>query len=151
MKRLDVWIDGCCEPRNPGGTAAYGVVVKEDGKTIHQEGKIVGSGAGISNNVGEYSGLLAYLNWLIKSYPADDVYSLVHSDSKLLICQMAGEWRVKAGLYVPYYKKARKLIENNQLHIGFVWVPREQNQEADDLSKAPLKAAGIKFRIQPEG
>lgn len=60
MKRLEVFIDGCCEPVNPGGTAAYGVVVKCEGKVLFSEGKIVGSGNGISNNVAEYSGLLAF-------------------------------------------------------------------------------------------
>lgn len=60
------FIDGACEPVNPGGTASYGVVVKSDGVTIFTDSAVVGSGLAISNNVAEYSGLLAFLKWYIE-------------------------------------------------------------------------------------
>lgn len=84
-------------------------------------------------------------------YPdLESVFALVHSDSKLLVYQMNGRWQAKQGAYIPYYRKCEEYIRIKGMRIGFTWVPREQNQEADDVSKAPLKAAGVKFRIQPD-
>ena len=44
MTKLEVWIDGACEPINPGGTASYGVVIKNDEVTVFADSAIVGSG-----------------------------------------------------------------------------------------------------------
>jgi hypothetical protein len=46
--------DGACEPVNPGGTATFGVIIKdEDGTVIYEEHGLVGSGDAMSNNVAE--------------------------------------------------------------------------------------------------
>jgi len=63
---------------------------------------------------------------------------------------MDGEWRALRGLYLPYYKKAKNLIRQNNLDLSFWWVPREQNEEADALSKESLIKAGIQLAIQPQ-
>lgn len=149
--RLKVWIDGACEPVNPGGTASYGVLVKHQEDILFSESKVVGHGATMSNNVGEYSGLIAFLEW----YIAEGIHRkvnkrpVIYSDSRLLIEQMTGEWRARSGLYLPYYRRAMALIQSNNLDLSFWWVPREQNEEADELSKDALLKAGIPLRIQP--
>lgn len=74
---------------------------------------------------------------------------LFHGDSMLSVRQMTGEWRVKGGLYLPYFTKARELAGHFR-NINFLWIPREQNGEADVLSKKVLKEKGIGFRIQAE-
>ncbi len=148
---IDVWIDGACEPINPGGTVSYGLVVKQDGSTLFSESKIIGKGIGYSNNVAEYSGLLAFLKWLLTTGKLSSLaileydYATIHSDSQLLIKQMAGEWRVRQGIYIPYYQQAIDFINTHGLHqhLSFKWVPREQNQEADFLSKQALIKVGI--------
>src|SRR5271157_2977395 len=104
MIELVAYVDGCCEPRNPGGTAAYGVIVKKGDAVLFQEGKIVGSGGNISNNVAEYSGLVSFLQWLIANKDKYGKWARVRSDSKLVVYQMSGEWRVKRGAYIPYYE-----------------------------------------------
>jgi ribonuclease HI len=140
MGKLEVWIDGACEPVNPGGTASYGVVVKSNGVAIFTNSAIVGSGPRMSNNVAEYSGLLAFLEWYIQH--AHNGFIIVYSDSSLLINQMTSYWRARRGLYFPYYKRAWEIIHQNNLRdkISYRWVPREQNQEADKLSKDALAA-----------
>lgn len=142
---LEVWIDGACEPVNPRGTASYGVVIQTSGARIHMQ-SIVGSGDGMSNNVGEYSGLIAFLEWYLAN--ADGQLTTVMSDSKMLIYQMKGWWAIRGGLYVPYYNKAQELMGKVKFRevIGFEWIPREQNWEADNLSKQALIAIGIKPR-----
>jgi len=56
---------GCCEPRNPGGHAAYGAVMTAAGQTLWKASAYVGSGPRMSNNVAEYCGLAAVLTHLL--------------------------------------------------------------------------------------
>jgi len=153
---LEVWIDGACEPINPKGTASYGLVIKHNGIVLFREGKVIGKGEGYSNNVAEYSGLIAFLKWCENNgylthedFEAQEYEkALIQSDSQLLINQMTHMWQVNKGMYVPYWNQASELIS----HLGienklfYRWIPREQNQEADDLSKQALIAVGIKPR-----
>lgn len=131
-KRITVFIDGLCQPVNPGGIATYGFVVYEDGVKIHEEAKFVGKGEGFSNNVAEYSALLAALTWLIQHQITKKVE--VRSDSRLLVNQMNGDWKVRKGLYKKVLEKIKPLLGKFE-YIRFRWIPREENVEADLLSR----------------
>src|SRR5262249_27502058 len=100
-----------------------------------------------SNNVAEYCGLLAVLNWFTaqKLYDADIT---VHGDSRLVINQIFGDWDIKKGAYVRLAHDAWK-ISREFTNLKGIWIPRGQNTAADELSKAALKAAGIELRLQP--
>lgn len=145
-----MWYDGACEPTNPGGTASYGVIVKKDGVVLFEESKIVGSGPRMSNNVAEYSGAISGMEWLLANgFSRSRI--LVRGDNKMSVLQMAGFWKVRTwdGLYVPYWRRALDLVKKFR-HIKFQWIPREQNGEADEISKRALKESGVKFVIQKE-
>ena len=74
---------------------------------------------------------------------------MVYGDSQLVIQQIFGKWKIKAGFYVPYAHKAKELCRAfSNLHGQ--WIPRRQNTVADELSKRPLRAAGNVFRLQPD-
>src|SRR5262249_38090268 len=60
-----------------------------------------------------------------------------------------GQWKIKAAFYVPYAHKAKELCQSFSKLSG-QWIRRELNTVADALSKAPLKAVGIEFRLQPD-
>ena len=139
---LEVFIDGACEPINPKGTASYGLIIKKDNKYILRGYHVIGSGEGMSNNVAEYNGLLAFLRWYKSQNIKDDI--VVKGDSQLVIKQMSGDWKVNGGLYYPIYQQCKTLLQELNLTIHYEWIPREQNQEADDLSKIAL---GIKHKI----
>jgi ribonuclease HI len=134
------------EPTNPGGHAAYGVLIKVGGEVVLAAGHYVGNGPGMSNNVAEYSGMIRILEELPK-YPGP---AKVFGDSKLVIMQLNRRWEVHGGLYVPYYEKARVLYEKERERIVTTWIPRTLNSECDRLSKQVLLDRGVKFRIQPE-
>ena len=68
---------------------------------------------------------------------------------EVTIMQMAGKWQAHRGLYIPYFLKCRDLVAKFK-RIKFEWIPREQNGEADELSKRVLKDKGVEFRIQPQ-
>ena len=143
--------DGACEPKNPGGFASYGVVVIRDGERIFEDTalfdpfKLHGK---TSNNLAEYSGFLAGLKFLIsKGLQHEEI--LVCGDSKLVIEQMFGYWRIKKGIYVDLALEARHLLKQFP-RIRGRWIPREENFIADELSKRELIKAKVKFSIQPE-
>lgn len=143
---IEVWYDGCCEPVNPGGHAACGVVIRCNDRILWQESRYIGHGPGMSNNVAEYSGILAALEYLLQAGLAHRPV-ILRGDSMLSVRQMSGEWNVRGGLYLPYWQRARELASQFQ-NISFAWIPREENSEADALSKAGLKEKGIQFCIQ---
>lgn len=137
---LTAYIDGSCKPTNPGGTAAYGIIIfkaKENsteiikepkGTIVWQNSETIGSGPEMSNNVAEYYALLQLLLWL-DSKPVEDISIL--SDSQLVVNQITGNWKVKKGLYKPYLDCCLRLMVQNQTmwkdKIKFKWIPREEN------------------------
>jgi ribonuclease HI len=150
--KINCYFDGCCEPVNPGGTASYGAVIFDGKKRIWDCSKIFfpqkGKEKETSNNVAEYSGFIAILEYLLENN-LDGNKIIIHGDSNLVIQQMLGKWKIKKGYYVPFAYKARELLGKFKKQPTLVWIPREKNDIADELSKAELVKAGVEFRIQP--
>jgi ribonuclease HI len=130
------WFDGPCEPANPGGTATFGAVVRDDDRTILLQGYgLVGKGSTMSNNLAEYAGVLHVLKYLSYRPPGQVT---IHGDSSLVINQLNGRWRVRKGLYLSTAIEAKVLLaypHNPGWQINLMWIPREQNEECDMLSK----------------
>ncbi len=104
-----------------------------NGRHVLEGYGVVGEGEGMSNNVGEYAALCEALRTLVKlNLTGEEV--LVKSDSKLLVNQMNGVWRCHRGYYIQKYNEARDLVKLFK-NIRFLWVPREENSEADSLSR----------------
>jgi len=150
---IEIYFDGACGPKNPGGTAAYGFLIKNDGKILFEDAKIIGSGDGMTNNLAEYQGLISALKYLKTSKIRESVNSLmIYTDSNLVFNMVAKNWgwTKKKTIWKPHkdYPHLKKLLfealeilENFKYQIK--WIPREENQEADDLSKKPLQEVGI--------
>jgi ribonuclease HI len=128
---ITVHFDGLCYPRNPGGVAAYGYLIRRDGEPIHQGLGVVGEGKGMTNNVAEYEALKAAAQWIRDSGTEGRI--IIKGDSLLVIKQMKGEWRVRSATSRKYVPAIKKLLEGRD--VSFVWVNREENQEADGLSR----------------
>ena len=145
---IEVWFDGVCEPKNPGGYGAYGLYIKNSNSVLLEEGILVGQGKDMSNNVAEYSGFLRALRFFKgKNLHTEEIF--VRGDSKLVIMQMFSFWRIKQGLYVKLALKAKEILEDFK-KINGQWIPREENEICDKLAKDVLRNMGIKFRLQPE-
>jgi ribonuclease HI len=118
--------------RSNPGPAGYGVyIVGDQGEMIAE---ISGSLGIATNNVAEYHGLIAALQWAIDH----DVRQLaIKGDSQLIIEQMKGNYKVKNEGLKPLYLKAKLLV----MQIGdvsFEHVRREHNTEADRLSNVGM-------------
>ncbi len=112
---------------NPG-SAGYGAVIKDDHGHVLAE---LYAGIGVStNNVAEYQGLIAALEWA-RTHGHTRVH--VKSDSQLVVQQMLGKYRVKHAGLIPLHQKALRLAAEIG-HVTFEHVRREFNQEADRLS-----------------
>jgi probable phosphoglycerate mutase len=120
---------------NPG-PAGYGAVVREanTGEVLAERSASLGVA---TNNVAEYSGLLAGLT------AAADLGATavqVRMDSKLVVEQMSGRWQIKHPGLRPLAAKAAALIRRFDA-VTFEWIPRERNKHADALANAAMDAS----------
>ena len=119
---------------NPG-PAAYGCLVKDSqtNEVLFKEGKTLGV---TTNNVAEYSGLVAALAAAHEIDPNAQIE--VRMDSKLVVEQMTGNWKIKHENMKGLVEKARNAFAQSQ--VKYVWVPREDNLAADTLLNIALDA-----------
>ncbi len=119
---------------NPG-PAAYGFVLEsEDGTVLAAEGEAIGTA---TNNVAEYSGLIAGLEKAIELHvPQVEVVS----DSELMVKQMRGEYRVKNEALRELYDEATALARRLG-NVEYRHVKRAHNELADKLVNDALDAA----------
>ena len=145
---IEVWFDGCCEPVNPGGHAGYGAAILDGSKTLWECSGYILASPQTSNNLAEYTAFLSAVDWLVENKLHTEEI-IFYGDSKLVINQMFGSWRIRKGIYVPLAIMAREKIKKLTKASG-EWVPREENYIADELSKRELLKRGIVFKIQPQ-
>jgi ribonuclease H / adenosylcobalamin/alpha-ribazole phosphatase len=120
---------------NPG-PAGYGSVVwTADRSTVLAESKQAIGRA--TNNVAEYRGLIAGLEEAA-SLNATEV--AVSMDSKLVVEQMSGRWKVKHPDLAELNAQARALASKFE-RISYKWIPRAQNSHADRLANEAMDAA----------
>jgi len=130
--KISVYFDGLTEPKNPGGYGTYGFVVKVDGEVVKRGKGFIGKGAGITNNVCEYIALLRALEYVKEHFPNTEEVRC-YGDSMLVINQMRGVWRVRSENLRELHKRASEIAAS--LAANFEWIPREENAEADALSR----------------
>lgn len=137
---LYVYFDGLCEPRNPGGVATYGIVIQQGNETIHEESGLADAkpySQDASNNVAEYSAIIRALEYLDKnSLTGSEI--VLRGDSRLIINQLTGVYKVKSLRIIDLHHTAKKLIQKFK-NLRMEWVNRELNQEADELSRIAYK------------
>jgi ribonuclease HI len=128
---ITIYFDGLCYPKNPGGVAAYGYLVYQDEELLWKGFGGVGQGRGMTNNVAEYEGLKAAAQWLVDEGIEDKI--VIKGDSELVIKQMKGQYKVSSATSKKYVPEIKKLLGGKD--VVFAWVPREENEEADKLSR----------------
>ena len=124
--------------RHNPGQAAYGAVVidPESGEVIVECAELIGIA---SNNVAEYSGLVAGLEAVRALDPEATV--LVKMDSKLVVEQMSGRWKIKHPDMRALAMKARDVLPYE--NVEYQWIPRAENSRADALLNMVLDSGTI--------
>ncbi len=142
--RLIVEADG--GSRGNPGHAGYGALVRDpaSGRILVEKAAYIGKA---SNNVAEYSGLVAGLELARELDPSASVH--VKMDSKLVVEQMSGRWQIKHADMKVLAAKARKVL--NPRNVTYEWIPRERNKDADRLSNEAMDAGMAGVEWTPRG
>ncbi|MER6106362.1 bifunctional RNase H/acid phosphatase [Streptomyces sp. NPDC001832] len=125
---------------NPG-PAGYGAVVIDPvtGETLAEAAEYIGVA---TNNVAEYKGLIAGLKAakaLVPDTSADAVLQVrVRMDSKLVVEQMSGRWKIKHPDMKPLAAEAARILPASA--VTYEWIPREKNKHADRLANEAMDA-----------
>jgi ribonuclease HI len=140
-RRLVIEADG--GSRGNPGVAGYGALVRdpETGRVLIEMAEPLGKQ---SNNVAEYSALLAGLRAVVDLDPSADV--VARMDSKLVVEQMSGRWKIKHEDMRRLALEARDLcaeISDAGGSVSFEWIPREKNKAADALSNDAMDGKSI--------
>ncbi|WP_199552489.1 bifunctional RNase H/acid phosphatase, partial [Streptomyces sp. N35] len=119
---------------NPG-PAGYGAVVidGDSGEVLAERAEFIGIA---TNNVAEYRGLIAGLRAAFALDPTGTVR--VRMDSKLVVEQMSGRWKIKHPDMKPLAAQARSAFPASS--VTYEWIPREQNKHADRLANEAMDA-----------
>ncbi len=133
MSSYQAHIDGGARG-NPGPAGWGAVIANGTGECVAE---LMGALPHATNNVAEYNGLLAALDWCA-GHGATAVH--VKSDSLLLVQQMRGVFKVKNAGLKPLHGQAR-LLAHTIGKVTFEHVPREQNGDADRLANLAMDEA----------
>lgn len=134
-RKLIVEADG--GSRGNPGPAGYGALVRDalTGEVLAEVAESIGH---TTNNVAEYRGLIAGLTAAAAIAPSARVE--VRMDSKLVVEQMSGRWKIKHPDMVPLALRARELA-GGLGSVSYGWIPRNRNAHADRLANEAMDAA----------
>lgn len=128
---------------NPG-PAGIGVVLEDlDGNVVGEIARGIGAA---TNNVAEYTALIEGLK-LAQAKGVTEVD--VRMDSKLVVNQVRGEWKIKNDTLRQLAARAERLLRNFE-RKSLSYVPREQNAAADRLANQGMDAAALDDELDRE-
>ncbi|MFJ8145525.1 bifunctional RNase H/acid phosphatase [Streptomyces sp. NPDC096048] len=142
MREFVVEADG--GSRGNPGPAGYGAVVLDaaTGETLVEAAEYLGV---VTNNVAEYRGLLAGLHAAKELDPDATVH--VRMDSKLVVEQMSGRWKIKHPGMKPLAAEAARVFPPGR--VTYEWIPRASNKHADRLANEAMDAGARGERWSP--
>jgi ribonuclease HI len=133
MEEVTIYTDGAS--RGNPGPASYGFTIRDaSGNLVFEEGKVLGIN---TNNFAEYSGVLEAFKYLVEKFPSERINVTLKADSRLVVMQLAGKYKIKAENLKPLVSQIR-LLEMQLGKIRYVHVPRELNKQADLLANLAL-------------
>jgi len=117
---------------NPGTAGSGAVVIDQTtGMVIREIARFIGIA---SNNVAEYVALIAGLEAALEIDSNADIE--VRMDSKLVIEQMSGRWKIKHPDMIQLGMQVQDLVRGKK--VSWQWIPREQNFRADALANKAM-------------
>ena len=123
---------------NPGPAGAGAVAFDAIGKRVAEVSDFLGVA---TNNVAEYEAVMRGLKALLAAFPTEHFKTAsveIRMDSKLVIEQLKGAYRVKHPNLVPRYLELKNLIARSFPIISYTHVPRERNKDADLLANKAM-------------
>lgn len=137
QQRIDLKFDGACDNNSKYKYMGVGVAVFLNSEYSEEHSTARMGGLYGTNNIAEWKGMqdaLKIATKLLVEYP--DAHVRIYGDSQLIIKQFNLEWKVKNDTLRQYFSDCRKRYQKIKENIKVVeWFPREDNVEADILSK----------------
>lgn len=131
--KLIIYTDGAS--RGNPGQASFGFTISDGkGKLIYEEGKYIGI---TTNNVAEYTAVLEALKYIQKNYNRTGLQLELFADSRLVVEQLAGRFKMKSEHLKPIFSQIKVLT----MELGgmvHTHIPREKNTKADRLANLAL-------------
>lgn len=134
-KKISVFTDG--GSRGNPGPAAFGYVIREGNILLKAHGQTIGS---TTNNVAEYSGILAALQWIADNRESIGEISGInmYMDSLLACQQLKGIFKMRKPHLAVFLIKIREIERKIKIPVYYEHIPREKNKEADSLVNQAL-------------
>ncbi|NYF10888.1 putative phosphoglycerate mutase [Leifsonia sp. AK011] len=117
---------------NPGLSGSGAVVIDGDTGEILAEIGLFGGIA--SNNVAEYKAMIAGVRRALEIDPDAELH--IRMDSKLVVEQMSGRWKIKHPDMAELAAEARSVLIGTP--VRFEWIPRLENSRADKLANLAM-------------
>jgi ribonuclease HI len=117
---------------NPGQSGSGAIVVDEATGELLAEIGLYGGIA--SNNVAEYKAMIAGVRKALEIDPDAELH--IRMDSKLVVEQMMGRWKIKHPSMADLAAEARSLLTGTP--VRFEWIPRLENSRADKLANLAM-------------
>jgi len=146
LSKLSIYFDGACHNKkdelSPMGIGV--AVYMED--TYFSEFSVSEYFPLGTSNVAEWNACVTTM-CIIKELSEDcvideDTIVEIYSDSQLITNQFNGLWKMNDKMFKDRYRAAWMLLRASNVgeeYKKIIWIPREQNQQADKLSKIGLK------------
>jgi len=131
---IQIYFDGLCEPKNPGGIPVYAFIVSDSdsGTVLGQEAGLAGEpwSKDATHNLAEYTAAITAVKWVRKRVQTKEL--LIYGDSELVINQLNKVYKVKSQRIRPLFTELIGLLE--AISWKAIWIPREKNYDADKLA-----------------
>jgi ribonuclease HI len=154
---ITILCDGLCEPRNPGGWACWAWLARSPkGATLQSAYGCLGHGFEMTNNRAEYAAVieaLTYASSRLDLLVDRKLGIAIQSDSQLVINQVTGAARINKTHLAALRQHIIELegqFSDRGVPLSFAWIPREENADADALTRqAYREARGDTAELEP--
>jgi len=131
---LTIYFDGLCEPKNPGGVPVYAFIVSDTttGRILTQEAGLAGAPwvESATHDLAEYTAAIMGVKWVREHAPIVELS--IYGDSKPVIQLLNKVYKARSREMLPLFNELTGQLEG--LSWKAVWVPRENNSQADKLT-----------------
>lgn len=132
-----IYFDGSCRPINPGGVMGIGgYITDENDNWIYSYSDWFDARPDNTNNKAEFLSAYVGLSWLFDKYSdnLDEITVTIYGDSSL-VCRKMNKSKVSfTGEYSEIAENLHHLSKNSFDNVNFIWIPREENEMANELS-----------------
>jgi ribonuclease HI len=135
---VKAWFDGSCDKE---GYMGVGAIVKLNNQVIFEYSDLIEPESNCNSLTAEYHGMLSVLNFLhFKGFLYGGYSVTVYGDSKNVIDNLIGKKQISNNAPISTVMICKQILaKTSRKYVRLNWIPREWNQDADQLSRLSMK------------